>query len=531
MALAAKNETAAPQPPPGIEEYVANIGVNNAPSAADRLLSEGPRLDENALALAAANDPNAARDEGMNAPWVTGLFGAANGATFGGADEIAGFGGGLASLVTGNGYMPGYEQSRDRVRTAMEVGAEDNPMTALGSEVAGAALSPVSLLAGAKMANSGSTLGRIGTGAAAGAGTGATYGFLDSEGGAGERGQGAVTGGILGGALGAGLPAISAGWQAGPGRWLAQAAENKKFANAAPDVDTLKGLAKEAFSIADEAAPFSREAFADWAEGLANKARSAGLRDRVTPAARGLLDEILDEADLSKSPGITYNTLDELRAVAGNVAGKVNDKGEQGLGMLMRDAIDEFVENNPDASKAAKLGRKLWQQMRNSELVQDAMEKAQLAGSGFENGLRNEFRSILKADVSKNRLPKGLKAAMKEVVDGTTGGNFLRKVARMAAPGTGSHTNMLGFGLSTGAGATLGNMIAPGAGGLVGGVLPAILGTAASKGATNSTLNAANKAGAVAAFGRVPNTVPMFDPTRPVGLLERLIAPGAITIQ
>lgn len=530
MAIAAKGS--GPSLPPGITpdamalyNQQRDMDALMGSSAGVKAVTEGVAAPE--IDMGKISEANM-RDQGHGGAGDTGAMGLLNGLTFGLADEGVGAMRAAGSLFTDQSMADAYKEGRDNTRAVMGIGKEEHPWIGLGSEVAGAVASPVSLLNLPKIAKAGSTVKRIGAGAGIGAGQGALFGYNNAEGGVGGRASGAAMGGFFGLGAGAALPALGAAWSAGPGKWARQAAENKRFVGAAPDNDKLRGLAKEAFSIADEAAPFSREAFADWAEELANKARGAGMRPKVTPAARSLLDEILEEANLAKSPKISFGSLDELRAVAGNVAGKTGDKGEQGLGMLMKNAIDDFVENNPDVSKAAKLGRRLWRQMRNSEMIDDAMEKAKLNASGFENGLRIQFRNILNKDVGKNRLPKGLKSAMEEVVQGTTGGNWFRKVARMASVGSGQQTNMLGAGLSATGGATLGSMLGGPVGGVVGGMLPAIAGRGAGALAEKSTLNAANRARAVAAMGRIPNKVPAIDHARPIGLLERLIGAGAI---
>ena len=137
--------------------------------------------------------------------------------------------------------------------------------------------------------------------------------------------------------------------------------------------------------------------------------------------------------------------------------------------------------------------------MRNSELVQEAMEKAKLAASGFENGLRNEFRAIVKRDIGRNRLPKELKAAMVEVIDGTRAGNVFKKIGRMMGPGRNQQSNMLGMGLSSGAGAAI---LAPAGLAPLGAAIAPIIGHAAQTAAERTTLNAANRAAAVAAAGK-----------------------------
>jgi len=379
----------------------------------------------------------------------------------------------------------------------LEVGREQNPMTSLGAELAGAIASPASLLAGPRIANAASIPGRVATGVAAGAAGGATYGYLDGQGGAGERLNSGVNNMALPAAIGGAIPLVGGIARAG-----VNAAKNagaaKTFVASAPTNDALRKSSKELFAIADQSPTMSREAWANSAEELADTMRGSGLSPRVTPAAAGAMDDILESGNLAKSPGVTFRELDQLRAVAGNVA-KKPDASEASLGLAIRDGIDDFLETYPDAGPVSKEARALWGRMRNSELVQEAMEKAKLAASGFENGLRNEFRAIVKRDIGRNRLPKELKAAMVEVIDGTRAGNVFKKIGRMMGPGRNQQSNMLGMGLSSGAGAAI---LAPAGLAPLGAAIAPIIGHAAQTAAERTTLNAANRAAAVAAAGK-----------------------------
>lgn len=101
--------------------------------------------------------------------------------------------------------VPNYEKARDEFRTALKAGAEENPVTAVAGNVAGA-LGSAALLPG-----SAATLpARIGLNALTGAGAGALSGAGEGETPQ-ERATGALKGGAIGGAVGGVAPAVIAG--------------------------------------------------------------------------------------------------------------------------------------------------------------------------------------------------------------------------------------------------------------------------------------------------------------------------------
>ena len=118
---------------------------------------------------------------------------AAQGATFGFADEIIG--------------MFAGDEARERSRQNLSVRRELNPGASLLSEIAGGVVVPVGVVGQGTRA--GASTGRL---AATGAGVGALEGALFGAGESveGERGQGALTGGLVGAATG-GIAAPVAG--------------------------------------------------------------------------------------------------------------------------------------------------------------------------------------------------------------------------------------------------------------------------------------------------------------------------------
>lgn len=101
--------------------------------------------------------------------------------------------------------------------------------------------------------------------------------------------------------------------------------------------------------------------------------------------------------------------------------------------------IDDFVLNLVDGdldagtaqglSKELSEARSLWQRMRGSERVGAAMEAAKDAASGYENGLRIEFRKLIKDVKFFRSLSKPEQAAIRQVVQGTTVGNILKRAS------------------------------------------------------------------------------------------------------
>lgn len=134
----------------------------------------------------------------------------AQGATFGFADE-------LESLVKSLAGQGTYEQNLAALELAKQKYGQQNPKTALATEIAGglpyAALPFLGTARYAQMAREAAPLVRAGVTAGSSAVTGALTGALSGAGasGVGERVAGAQAGGTLGGIVGGAAPAVTKG--------------------------------------------------------------------------------------------------------------------------------------------------------------------------------------------------------------------------------------------------------------------------------------------------------------------------------
>jgi hypothetical protein len=431
---------------------------------------------------------------------------ALQGLTFGAGDEIVAAG---TAALGPNSY--GFELERERQR--LDQGRQNNPGTALASEVGGALALPLGALDDA-----GSLAMRIGKSAGLTGALSSAYGFLSGEGGAKERAENALTQGAIGGGIGAAIPVIGTGIQrvanarAG-NRAIAEAARN------APSTEELRAMGTAAYQAVDDAGvAVDPGALRTATDDIVAALRSRGLDEgggalSLTPQS-ARLSQVLTEATDGKT-SIPFREIDQLRRKAGIPAGNVKNKVEASLGSETIARLDDFV-NNLDPSQVVagnadnlaeniNAARDAWRRMSKSQLIDDAIEAGGDYLSGASSGIRNQFKNILRNPRLSRGFTEAEKAAMRKVVNGSLPEQML---------------NLVGGGLGQ-----LGQVAA---GGIAGGIPGAAIGAGVAAGtrklAESVTSRKAEVVRALMANGGL-NNLPVASPTV-AAVTERLMRRG-----
>ena len=212
----------------------------------------------------------------------------------------------------------------------------------------------------------------------------------------------------------------------------------RAIVEAAPEIEQLKDVARSIFKeIDDSGVTLQPKAFKGLVNRLNNAVKKQGFDPDLTPKTAAVLRRFQSEVGKPK----TLTEIDTLRKVAQKAAQSL-EPADASLGVVMIDNIDQFLDVvSPTAFKKGAVGagditpkfkvaRELWGRARRSELINESFEKAGRQASGFENGIRTQFRSILN-NKKKSRFfkPDELKA-MDQVVKGTGAENLAKLVGR-----------------------------------------------------------------------------------------------------
>lgn len=291
-------------------------------------------------------------------------------------------------------------------------------------------------------------------GAGEGAAYGAAYGFGGGEG-VEDRVNKAVTQGGLGALTGGAMGAY-----AGRG---AQKAANQTI----PTTAQLKAAGNQAYQQADQAGlVVSPESFSAAVDDIAIRMQSEGMDKTIHPKALAALQRLTEAQGGTPS----LREIDTLRRVVKS-AGASLDPSERRLANIMTEKLDDFVSNlKPtdvvagDAVKATSAlnkGRDYWSRMRKSELIEEAVTKAENraastgSGGNVDNAIRQNIRAILDNPRKSRGFTQEERELMLKVVKGGPVQNVARLLGKLSPQGNGLMMMLHGAGGVASGGATI----------------------------------------------------------------------------
>lgn len=259
----------------------------------------------------------------------------------------------------------------------------------------------------------------------------------------------------------------------GAGKGIAKVAKSrslkkqvtKELDQAVPTTDQLFDTSRAVYAEIDEAGVTVKpEALKNVVNRINVDAAKFGVDEVLTPKSARVLklfNEVTEEGG-----NISLGELDRMRKQA-NIAAKSPDLSDKAFGNKMIEEIDSFLDdagtealNGPpgtikDISSRYKVARTLWGRARKSETLQNAMEDARNAASGFENGIRIEFGKILRNKKLMKFFSPDEVAEMRKVKEGTGGANLARLIGKTGFT-DGKTANLIGGSVGSLAGTALG---------------------------------------------------------------------------
>lgn len=253
------------------------------------------------------------------------------------------------------------------------------------------------------------------------------------------------------------------------------------------DNHTYKRIVDEMQKGADEYSPYVRGPV----QSVVDTERKLAAGPKAIPNAVGKEPSLWD-LEQTRQGLNQIGRNNPTKPVVGSAASRVIDALDSQVDNLDQTALK--AGQFSDAEKALETlhnARQTYRVGAKAELIDNAVAQAQNSASGVENGLRNEFRKLLKEKAAKNFSKEELEA-ISRVANGSFSQNALRWLGGFGVP-TDNGRNFLGSVV----GALTGNAL----GGPVGAVALPAAGAAAKVGASNIAQTNAEIASALVKSG------------------------------
>lgn len=343
-------------------------------------------------------------------------------------------------------------------RTKIEAGNDAQyPNAAIGGDIAGTVLP----LAGLGSTTLGGRLLGMRGGLAArmlgGAGSGAVLAGGDAYVRNGGDVQGALRDAGVGALVGGALPLAS---KAVGSLWGGVKKALSKTANAGlidDEVSNELGIrARELFRQSEQQGLAVRgDSFGNFVDNVIADSRKGTFKPnpRLDEKASALYDELASVKDELAGGTVSLSDLHELRQIAQKVS-MSSDGRDAAFANKIIEQLDDYIDQlgpndivggiDPRAgAQALQDGIATWHAARKAATIEEAIYKAKRAASGFENGLRVQFRSILTNERKRRGFTEDELNSIAEVVDGSVGANLAKLIGKFGFGG-GNASNMLG---------------------------------------------------------------------------------------
>lgn len=308
---------------------------------------------------------------------------------------------------------------------------EENPALAFGAEVAPALLPG---MAGVKAVKALTNIaGRAGAGALLGGTSGATYGFMEGEGGAEQRLDGAIWSTLLGGMFGAAAPAAT--------NAISNLPKNLRGvftrAQRRPTLEAQRQAKSAAYRAVDLSGErFSGEDMADLTASVRAAFDAKHYVEETDNASKAVLKVL--ERRIGKE-----TTLSQLDGIRQSFWKRYAGAKDQPAILDAISAIDDLIEQRAGASEMMSVARAANARYAKSKLLHEAFEKAkdQTASTGSGGNIVNKYRQAVTNIINDEKKAKFFTAEeidlMRGFVRGSFGENTKRLIGKLSPSGNG----------------------------------------------------------------------------------------------
>lgn len=242
---------------------------------------------------------------------------------------------------------------------------------------------------------------------------------------------------------------------------VAAAGRSVAKAPAAPSAEQLRQQGSALYDQAKNAGvTVKADAINKIGMNLGVKLRDFGFDKQLQPDTAVAIRKLIEV----KGKDISLQEMDNIRKVAANAARSAVKADDRKAASILVEQIDNVMDDAANFSvrdnagiKALKEGREVWKRKIKTDMLDEAVEKAQNQATGFENGLVIQMRAIANNPKKMRAFNKQEQAMIKSVVRRGSAHGVLRALGMLSPNSTfgGLMTGGVGVGAGIVPGAAL----------------------------------------------------------------------------
>lgn len=236
-----------------------------------------------------------------------------------------------------------------------------------------------------------------------------------------------------------------------------QVRANNALIKSAPSRDDLRASSKASYDAANAAGVVVKpQAVDDIATKIVSRVTNEGFHPDIHPKVNAALRTIFEE-------GANAQPLDRMELIRRRIGSAANslDPDERRVASIAREEFDDLVENlQPGdlfagditaATDSLKSARDAWRRQSKSELIQEAIIKAEdraaTSGTGgnIDNAMRQNLRRLLDNPKTRRMFTADEQDAIRHASRASSTANIMRSIGRFS-PTSGGLSAMLGLG-------------------------------------------------------------------------------------
>jgi hypothetical protein len=192
---------------------------------------------------------------------------------------------------------------------------------------------------------------------------------------------------------------------------------DSKIENSLPTSSELKKASSDIFESIDQDVKISNKASKRFIDEVNKSFDSTTFDETIAPKSFKLVKNLQDK--IESGDNLKISEIDNVKKVLGEVSRDALNKTDASVAQKVSSKIDDFYDSiSKEMGSDFKDARNVFRKGIKTEIIEDVLDKADLANAGINKGMQSGFRNILNNKKKAKQFTTDEKDIMKDIVKG-----------------------------------------------------------------------------------------------------------------